>query len=290
MKKSAFIGLGIMGSRMAKNLLAEGVDLTVYNRSQEPVQNLVQVGARSAGSPQEAADGADLVFSMLSTPQVVADLALGEGGFLGAMKENSLWVDSTTVDPAFSRRCHQEAGRARVRFMDCPVAGSKPQAEKRELLIFAGGAERDLEEVGPYLEMMGRRVIHVGEAGMGSSLKILVNSLLAQAMAAFSETVLLGEALGLDQDFLLDILPGLAVSAPFTKAKAEKIRAADYEVQFPLEWMHKDLDLVTKTAAGAGQPLFLANLVKELFQAAKEGGRARDDFSAIHQYLADLNS
>jgi 3-hydroxyisobutyrate dehydrogenase/glyoxylate/succinic semialdehyde reductase len=290
MKKTAFIGLGIMGSRMAKNLLVEGVDLTVYNRSPEPVQKLVQAGARSAESPEEAASGADLVFSMLSTPQVVADLALGGRGFLSAIPEHSLWVDCTTVDPAFSRRCHQEAEEEGVRFMDCPVAGSSPQAEQRELLIFAGGVERDLEEARPYLEMMGKKVIHVGEAGMGSSLKILVNSLLAQAMAAFSETVLLGEALGLDRDFLLDTLPELAVTAPFTRAKAEKVRAADYEVQFPLEWMHKDLDLVTKTAAGAGQPLFLANLVKELFQAAKEGGRARDDFSAIHQYLADLNN
>lgn len=289
MKKVGFIGLGIMGSRMAKNLLAEGIDLTVYNRSPEPVEELARAGAQAAESLEECVSGADLVFTMLSTPRVVADLALEENGFLAAMNEDAIWVDCTTVDPAFSRRCHNDAGEFGVRFMDCPVAGSKPQAENRELLIFAGGADRDLEEVRPYLEMMGKRVIPVGEAGMGSSLKMLVNSLLAQAMAAFSETVLLGEELGLDRDFLLDTLPEMAVSAPFTKAKAEKIRTGDYEVQFPLEWMHKDLDLVTKTAAGAGQPLFLANLVKELFQAAKEGGRARDDFSAIHQYLADLN-
>ena len=138
------------------------------------------------------------------------------------------------------------------------------------------------------MKMMGEKIIHVGPAGQGSALKILVNSLLAQSMIAFSETVLLGEKLGLEEDFLLDVLPGLPVSAPFLKAKAEKIRFEDYRVQFPLEWMHKDLDLVTKTASGEGQPLFLANLVKELFQAAKEQGLAREDFSAVHQYLREM--
>lgn len=288
MTRVGFIGLGIMGSRMAGNLLAEGVDLTVWNRSPGPAAALVQAGAAAADSPEACASEADLVFSMVSTPRVVADLALGEKGFLVSMKSGAIWADCTTVDPSFSRRCHREAEAAGVRFLDCPVAGSKPQAENRDLLIFAGGDEGDLTEIRPYLELISKNIIHVGAAGQGAALKMLVNSLLAQAMAAFSETVLLGEELGLDRDFLLDILPGLAVSAPFTKAKAEKIRSGNYEVQFPLEWMHKDLDLVTKAAAGAGQPLFLANLVKELFHAAREGGRSRDDFSAIHAYLSEL--
>ena len=288
MTNVSFIGLGIMGERMAANLLDNGVDLTVYNRSLEPVERLVEEGASASTSFRTCAAGADLVFSMLSTPQVIHEVALREDGFLWGMRQDALWVDCSTVDPSFSRRCSRDAESAGVRFVDAPVAGSAHQAEDGVLTFFVGGEESDLEEIGFYLKMMGEKIIHVGPAGQGSALKILVNSLLAQSMIAFSETVLLGEKLGLEEDFLLDVLPGLPVSAPFLKAKAEKIRFEDYRVQFPLEWMHKDLDLVTKTASGEGQPLFLANLVKELFQAAKEQGLAREDFSAVHQYLREM--
>lgn len=289
MTEAAFIGLGIMGSRMAGNLLSGGVPLQVYNRSPEPSEKLADAGAEVASSYGGCAADADLVFTMLSTPQVVADLALGDSGFLSRMNRQAIWVDCSTVDPSFSRRCHQEASDLGVRFVDAPVAGSKPQAEGAELLFFVGGEDEDVREVHPYLEMMGKQIIHVGDPGQGSALKILVNSLLAQSLVAFSETILLGEKLGLESGFLLDLLPDLPVTAPFLRAKAEKIRTDDYSVQFPLEWMEKDLDLVTKTAAGEGQPLFLANLVKELFLAARESGLARDDFSAVHRYLRGLN-
>ncbi|MDZ7844276.1 MAG: NAD(P)-dependent oxidoreductase [Anaerolineales bacterium] len=289
MTEAAFIGLGIMGSRMAQNLLSGGVPLRVYNRSPEPREKLADAGAAVASSYGGCAADADLVFTMLSTPQVVAELALGDSGFLSRMNRQAIWIDCSTVDPSFSRRCHQEASDLGVRFVDAPVAGSKPQAEGAELLFFVGGEDKDVREVHPYLEMMGKQIIHVGDPGQGSALKILVNSLLAQSLVAFSETVLLGEKLGLESGFLLDLLPDLPVTAPFIKAKAEKIQTEDYSVQFPLEWMEKDLDLVTKTADGEGQPLFLANLVKELFQAARESGLAREDFSAVHHYLRGLN-
>lgn len=289
MTETAFIGLGIMGNRMAQNLLSSGVSMRVYNRSSEPREKLADVGATVASSYGGCAADADLVFTMLSTPQVVAELALGDSGFLSRMNRQAIWIDCSTVDPSFSRRCHQEASDLGVRFVDAPVAGSKLQAEGAELLFFVGGEDKDVRAVHPYLELMGKQIIHVGDPGQGSTLKILVNSLLAQSLVAFSETILLGEKLGLESGFLLDLLPDLPVTAPFLKAKAEKIRTEDYSVQFPLEWMEKDLDLVTKTAAGKGQPLFLANLVKELFQAARESGLARKDFSAVHHYLRGLN-
>ncbi len=134
--------------------------------------------------------------------------------------------------------------------------------------------------------MMGSQVVHVGERGKGAALKMLVNSLLAQSMLAFSETVLLGEKLGLKRDFLLDLLPNSAVCAPFIKAKAEMIRAGDYDVQFPLELMHKDLHLAALTAYENSRPLFSANAAKELFAAAKQCGLGRKDFAAIYEYLS----
>ena len=116
---------------------------------------------------------------------------------------------------------------------------------------------------------------------------MLVNSLLAQSMLIFSETLLFGEKMGLSKDFLLNTLPNLVVSAPFTKAKAEMIRADDFEVQFPLEWMHKDLHLVALTAYENNQPLYLANLAKEVYENAKKSGLGREDFSAVYKFLSE---
>jgi len=283
--KATFIGLGIMGSRMAKNLLKKGVTLTVFNRSDNPVQELVKVGASAAGSYGEAVRDADIVFTMLSSPEVVEQVALSETGFIAEMKDDALWIDCSTVNPSFSLKESKAAEKHSIRFMDAPVAGSKPHAENGELVFFVGGREDDLAEVEPLLNFMGNKIIHVGETGKGASLKMLVNALLAQSMLVFSETVLLGEKLGLPKEFLLDTLPNLVVSAPFTKAKAEMIRKDNYDVQFPLEWMHKDLHLVALTAYENNQPLCLANLAKELYADAKRSGLGREDFSAIYKFL-----
>lgn len=280
-----FIGLGIMGSRMANNLLRNKVELTVFNRSQEAMKPLIAAGAKEAENLQDAVANADIVFSMLSTPQVVESIFMGEAGALKAMKANALWVDCTTVNPSFSLQANEAASQAGIRFLDAPVAGTKPHAANAELVFFVGGESALLEEVNPYLEMMGKKVLHIGETSKGSAFKMLVNVMLAQSMLIFSETILLGKSMGLEEDFLLNALPGLVVAAPFTKFKAEMIRNNDYEVQFPLEWMHKDLHLASLTANETQQPLFLANLTKELYAAAVQKGLGRMDFAAIHQYL-----
>jgi 3-hydroxyisobutyrate dehydrogenase/glyoxylate/succinic semialdehyde reductase len=284
-KKITFIGLGIMGSRMAKNLLKSDVDLTVANRSPEPVQELVAAGAKAANTYIDAVHNADIVFTMLAKPEAVEEVALSEDGFLHHMKPGALWVDCSTVNPSFSLRSANLARKDRMRFLDAPVAGTKPHAEKGELTFFVGGDEKDLEEARPFMEAMGQKVLHIGKSGQGASFKMLVNGLLAQSMIVFSETVLLGEKMGLDREFLLDTLPNLVVSAPFTKFKAEMIRSGEYDTQFPLELMQKDLHLVTQTAYEKGQPLFLANLAKEVYAAAVQEGLGREDFAAIHRYL-----
>ena len=283
--KAAFIGLGIMGSRMAKNLLNNNVPLTVFNRSIEPMQKLEKSGASTATSHQEAVKEADVVFTMLSSPEVIEKMALSENGFLSEMKDNSIWVDCSTVNPSFSIKESLVAKNHYIRFMDAPVAGTKPHAENAELVFFVGGETGDVKEITPFLNFMGNKIVHVGGTGKGTSYKMLVNSLLAQSMLAFSEALLLGAKLGFQEDFLLDSLPNLLVSAPFTKAKAEMIRADDYEAQFPLELMHKDLHLVALTAYENNQPLPIANLAKELYANAKRSGFGRKDFAAIYKFL-----
>ncbi|MEM7105281.1 MAG: NAD(P)-dependent oxidoreductase [Bacteroidota bacterium] len=283
--KIAFIGLGIMGSRMAANLLKHNVDLIVFNRSPLPLESLQDKGAIKALSKEEAVAEADIVFTMLANPEVVETIMLGENGALKAMKANAVWADCSTVNPSFTRKSHQAAAKAGVRYLDAPVAGTKPHAANAELTFFIGGEKSELDSVMPYLEMMGKKILHIGETGKGASFKMLVNAMLAQSMIMFSETILLGEKMGIDKSFLLDVVPNLVVSAPFTKFKAEMIRSGDYEVQFPLELMHKDLHLAAVTAYELNQPLYLSNMAKEIFAEANNKGMGRLDFAAIHKFL-----
>lgn len=282
-----------MGTEMATHLLTNSkehnFELTVYNRSKEATKELESKGAKVANSVKEAVKDADIVFSMLANPEAVESVFFRENeknkNALSSMKQNALWIDSSTVNPSFSLKSFEEAKKYNVKFIDAPVAGSKPQAKNKELVFFVGATKEEIEKIESYLLMMGSKIMPLGEVGKGSSFKMIVNIMLAQSMLIFSESVLLGEAMGLSRDFLLDTLPNLAVSAPFTKFKAEKIKEEDYEVQFPLELMHKDLHLATLTAYEQNQPLFLANLTKEIFASAKKEGLGRLDFSAIHQFL-----
>ena len=284
----AFLGLGIMGSRMAKNLLSNKVEVTVYNRTKSVAESLSGEGAKVASSSMEAVRNADVVFTMVSNPTVVEALAKGESGFLQAMKPNALWVDCTTVNPSFSLESAAWAKETGVRFLEAPVAGSKPHAEQAQLVFFVGGEEAYLEEVQPLMEYMGRKVLYVGEQGKGSSLKMLVNGMLAQSMLVFAEAVKLGEAMGLDVEFLMNFLPNLPVIAPFVKAKVAMMQTGEYEAEFPLELMQKDLHLVCQTAYELGHPLWLANLTKEVFAGAKQAGKGREDFSAVYAYLKGI--
>ena len=285
--KITFIGLGIMGSRMAQNLLKNKVDLTVYNRSSAATESLVAAGAKSFSTIAEAVKEADIIISMLSTPEVVASVFVNEGKALTHLKEGAIWVDSSTVNPSFSKQMKKAAEANKIRFVDAPVAGTKPHAENAELVFFVGGEEKEVKEIHPYLEMMGKKIMHLGLNGMGSNFKMLVNMMLAQSMIIFSEAILLGEKMGLEKDFLLKTIPNLVVSAPFTKFKADMIAGNDYEVQFPLEWMHKDLHLASQTAYEHQQPLLLANLAKEMYANAVKKGYSRLDFAAIHKYLEE---
>ena len=285
--KITFIGLGIMGSRMAKNLLKNNLDLTVYNRSSSAMQPLVAAGAKSSNTVAEAVKDADIVISMLSTPEVVESLFIKEGKALSHFKEGAIWIDSSTVNPSFSKKMELAAQAHNIHFVDAPVAGTKPHAENAELVFFVGGSEKVVQEISPYLEMMGKKIMHLGACGMGSNFKMLVNIMLAQSMVIFSEAVLLGEKMGLDKSFLLNTLPNLVVAAPFTKFKASMIAEENYEVQFPLEWMHKDLHLASQTAYEHQQPLLLANLTKEIYANAVQKGYSRLDFAAIHKYLEE---
>lgn len=270
-----------MGSRMAMNLQKQGVDLTVYNRTASAADALVAAGAHRAASPASAVREADIVFSMLSKPEVVDQIS---HQVLPALPKDALWVDCTTVNPSFAQEMGARAEQHGIRYMDAPVAGTLPHAENAELVFFAGGTEADFQEAHPYFNHMGKAAKHVGPVSRGSALKILINSLLAQAMTSFAETVALGQRMGFDRTFLLDTLSQGAVAAPFLQFKAVRLRDHILDAQFPLEHMRKDLHLVAQTAYEHQVSQTMAQAAATLYtNALTDFGR--QDFSAVLAFL-----
>ena len=280
-----FIGLGIMGSRMAENLLEKGHQLTLYNRSKEKATGLLAKGAKWANSPREVAQNAEVLITVLAHPEAVEATAMGEEGFLNHMKAGNIWMDSSTVNPSFSRQMAQLAEEKGISYLDAPVGGSKNQAADAQLVFIVGGPEEALGTCRPLMEVMGQRIVHVGENGMGSSLKIVLNYLLGISMTAFAEGVSLGKALGIPEATLLNVLIGGPVAAPFLERKKEAMEAGNYDPEFPMQWMQKDMHLASLTAFEKGIPLPVGNAAKELFQMAVKSGRGEQDFSAIYEYL-----
>jgi 3-hydroxyisobutyrate dehydrogenase-like beta-hydroxyacid dehydrogenase len=264
--KIGFIGLGIMGSRMAANLQKGGHQLVVFNRSAEKAAPLIKEGARWAETPAAVAEQVEVLFTMVAHPDAVKEIALSGDGFLDHLRPKTLWVDCSTVNPSFSRQMAEEARSRGIRFLDAPVTGTKGPAAKGELVFWVGGPEADVQACRPLFDLMGRRVVHGGGYGMGTSLKMVVNVLLAEAMLAFSE----GMAL---------------VVAPAVANKREKIERAEYEADFPLRWMHKDLHLAAVTAYEQGVALPMAAIAKEIYQQAIGSGLGDQDFSAICEFL-----
>ncbi|GAK52175.1 2-hydroxy-3-oxopropionate reductase [Candidatus Moduliflexus flocculans] len=285
--KLGWIGTGIMGSRMAANLLKHGNEVVVYNRTKANANALLNLNAGWANSPQELAAQVDVLFTMLATPEAVQQAAFGENGFLDSLRPGALWADCSTVNPSFSRQMAAAAQQRQVRFVDAPVAGSKIPAEQGQLVFLVGGDAADVEVYQPFFSVMGKRVIHAGGHGMGASLKMLVNLLLGEAMAAFSEALVLGKELGFEQNMLLETLLSLPVAAPFLAGKRQKIATADFDAEFPLYLIQKDLHLAAITAYEHGVALPGVNAIKEAYALAMRRGLGNKDFSAIYQFLAE---
>lgn len=281
-----FIGLGIMGSRMAANLRAHGYDLVVFNRTRDSAEPLLRAGAKWASSPSALGSEVDVLFTMLPHPEAVAASALGTDGFLHALRPGSMWVNCGTVNPSFAREMAAAAQANRVRYLDAPVTGSKGVAASAELVFLVGGDTADLEVCRPLLTAMGKRIVHVGAVGLGSALKMVNNLLLAVAMEAFAEGAALGQALGIPREIIFDTIVGGPIAAPFLGAKRERIDRNDYDdADFSLRWIQKDLHLASVSGYEAGVAMPVVNVAKEIYRLAVQHGLADRDFSAIYAFL-----
>ncbi len=284
--KIGFIGLGIMGSRMAANLQKHGYPLVVFNRTRDKAEPLLGPCGAFSDSPAKLADQVDILFTMLAHPGAVEEAALSAKGFLNGLRANALWVDCSSTNPSFSKKMAAEAAMRQIRFVDAPVTGSASAAAEGRLVFWVGGENADLETIRSLLLCMGNRIIHVGAHGMGASLKMVINLLMGDAMATFAEGMALGEALGVSREVLFDSLLGMPAVAPFLALKRGKIETGNYEAEFPLRWMQKDLHLASVSAYETGVAIPITNAAKELYRLAMMEGHAIQDFSAIYKYLA----
>jgi 3-hydroxyisobutyrate dehydrogenase/glyoxylate/succinic semialdehyde reductase len=283
--KIGFIGLGIMGSRMAANLQIQGYQLVVFNRTRAKADPLLGPCGTFADSPAKLAEQVEIVFTMLAEPGAVEQAALGPDGFLEHLRPNALWVDCSSVNPSFSRKMAAEAATRQIRFIDAPVSGSAPVAADAKLTFWVGAKSVDLERIRPVLLSMGNKIVHAGEQGAGTSMKMVINLLLGTGMAAFAEAMALGQGLGLSSNLLFDSLLASPVVAPFLALKREKIETGNFEAEFPLRWMQKDMHLASVSGYEAGVAMPLANVTKEIYRLAMHGGYDTGDFSAIYEFM-----
>ena len=282
--KIGFIGLGIMGSRMAANLQKQGYSLVVFNRTRAKAKPLLGPCGTFADSPAKLSEQVDALFTMLAHPDAVEQAALRASGFLNHLRPNALWVDCSSVNPSFSKKMAAAAAARQIRFVDAPVTGSAEVATEGKLVFWVGGEDADLETIRPLLLCMGNSIVHVGGHGMGTSMKMVINLLLGNAMAAFAEGMALGEGLGISREVLFDSLLGTPAVAPFLASKREKIESGNYEAEFPLRWMQKDMQLAAASAYESGVAMPLTNTAKELYRLAMRGGHGTEDFSAIYEF------
>lgn len=277
-----------MGSRMALNLAHAGYKVYAYNRTPEKTKSLAEAGIEIKDSPGMVANLSNVVISMLSTPEAVQEMALGEEGILAGLGKGNVWIDCSTVNPSFSVQMAEITEQLGYNFLDAPVAGSLQPAEKGELVFLVGGKASIVKYCAPLFKVMGKKTIHAGEHGRGSALKLVNNLVMGLSMYAITEGLLLGESLGLKQDEILNLLEGSPIAAPMIGLKREKIEKGDYTPEFPLQWLQKDLQLAAITAYEQNIALPGVNLVKEMFAQAKKAGKGNLDFMAIYPFLKDL--
>lgn len=285
-----FIGLGGMGTRMAGRLLDAGYPLAVYNRTPQRAEVFVSRGARVAGSPRELAGGVDVVISMVADDAALDQVMSGPGGAIAGLRPGSVLVDMSTVSVAAAARVHEAAKGKGVAALDAPVSGSTPQAERGELVIFVGGEAEAFDRYRPIFEILGKKVVRMGDAGAGVKTKLCVNLMLGLGIQAVAEAVTLGAKSGLDTDMLLSALGETAVTSVAQKGKFDNIRKGTYPAAFPLRLMHKDLGLILEQGQQTNVPLPAVAAAAQWFAAehARQSAAGRDeDMSAIVRALME---
>jgi 2-hydroxy-3-oxopropionate reductase len=283
-----FIGLGIMGRPMARNLLKAGYPLVVHSRSQGPVDEIVAAGARRAGSPREVAAQVEVLVTMLPNSPDVELVALGKDGIIEGARPGLLFIDMSTISPLVSRKVG-EALRARgVRMLDAPVSGGEKGAIDAALSIMIGGDKADVEAAMPVLSALGKTITHLGPLGAGGFTKLANQIVVAVNLTALGEALTLARKAGLDRELTLRALGGGLAGSRCLDQKTPNYVAGQYPPGFKIDLHFKDLGLIMETGRALGVPLPVTALVQEMFNALRVKGRGSLDHSAVITLLEDL--
>lgn len=284
-KRIGFIGLGIMGEPMARNLMAGGFALTVYNRTAAKADGLGKAGARIASSPREVSSEAETVILMLTGPEAIEAALWGEKALLTGEGRCRTVVNMSSVAPAYTRELKAKLEKQGVLLVDAPVSGSKKPAEDAALVILAGGPEKVIAELEPLLLTMGKKVVYCGEAGSGSSMKMFINLLLCTMLSGLSEALTLGEKCGLSKETMLETVLAGPLGCGLFQMKAEMFQSGEYPTQFPFKHMYKDLNFILATAEEKGMQARIGSVLRELYAEGMEQGLADLDFAAIKKVV-----
>lgn len=291
-----FVGVGNMGSLMAKHLIDKGHKVSVFDLNKSAVNELVKNGAKQATSLAELGESCKRVFTMLPTPEIVTSAYTSTDGLLSRATSSTVLVDSSTIDPGTAQAVHKAAAAKKVKFFDAPVAGAVPAARAGTLVFMVGGNEDEIKELlEPYLLCMGTSVYACGPTGSGCVAKICNNMMLAISMLGLSEALLLGKNFGLDPKLVSAIInkgsgrcwsseiynpaPGIVATAPSTNG---------YNGGFKTNLLYKDLGLASKVAKEVCSPTPLGSLTHEIYRLLMNSGEYKEkDFSVIYKFLAD---
>jgi 3-hydroxyisobutyrate dehydrogenase-like beta-hydroxyacid dehydrogenase len=283
----AFLGLGIMGSRMAANLAGAGFELTVWNRTEAKAQAFCaeHPGVKLAGTPAQAAADSEVLVTMVVDGDQVEQVLLGEDGAATAAKPGTLCIDCSTIGPMAARSIGEALAASGIAMVDAPVTGSSPRAQDGTLTIMAGGSDQAFERAKPVLEAMGRLIVHAGPLGHGQIVKVINNAVAATNAAVVGEALLVGARAGVDLDALTEVMGAGSGASAMLELKARAMREHDYTTLFKLDHMLKDVRLCLEEGQAAGAPFQFAALTGEILTAATGRGHGEDDFAALIEVL-----
>jgi len=283
-----FIGLGIMGRPMAKNLIKAGYPLVVHSRSRGPVDDLVGAGAKAASSSREVAGQCDVLITMLPNSPDVELVALGKDGILEGARRGLVFVDMSTISPIVTQKVGKALEAKGVQMLDAPVSGGEKGAIDGALSIMVGGDRAVFDRVLPILQSMGKTITHLGPLGFGGFTKLANQIIVAVNLTALGEALTLARKAGLDRELTLKALAGGLAGSRCLEQKAPNYVAGSYRPGFKIDLHYKDLGLIMESARALGVPLPATAVVQELFNALRVKGRGQLDHSAVITLLEDL--
>ncbi len=288
MKKIGFIGLGIMGKPMARNLLKAGYPLTVYDIVPDKAEEVVEAGAKAGSSSKDVAEKCEIVITMLPNSPDVKEAVLGKNGVLEGAKPGTILIDMSSIAPLASKEVAEKAKEKGVTVLDAPVSGGEPKAVEGTLAIMVGGPQETFDEVEDILSVMGASVTLVGEIGSGNMTKLANQIIVALNIAAMSEAMVLAAKAGVNAEKVFQAIRGGLAGSTVLDAKMPLVLEGNFKPGFRIELHIKDLANALDTAHEVGVPVPLSSAVMEVMQALKVDGKGADDHGGIIQFYEKL--